>query len=1307
MSKREFVNLRDHLAETGVSDPPVLEDQFRNYPNFVKIWELLITLLNTSKNDTLNEDEVEIITKSIAILCEAKSAIIQSDEQSNKIVKEKKLNLQDNENGQNQLIVDLTMQKEDLKKQLETHDTRVNELKSEIKELEEENQNLKLNINELKRMREDDISRLNTEKFELEMQLKDKIVEMKFNDMKEQRLSNQIDDAVKESQEKDGDIKELNNKLHEKDVLLKKAKNLLKYLENRVSDDNLKIKRLKAQVRSLLQEKKNQSKNKEKGEDPELKAENDALREKMIDLIETNDNNLKAIDELTNINQDLSQELDKMNESNTNKDKEIQELVDQINALQNEKQQLSEMSINSSRIPLNYYEEENSDESSNEQTPKSPKDKQTPKSNKDQKSPKPNKDKQSPKPNKEQKSPQKDKNQKDSKPDKQKQTPKSSKSNISEKSDKKETSNEDKADKRKPSNLESFEELDSPSFNSIYSNNSNHQSSNAESVGSTSSQRKYHEIQRDMSKIAKFFTDHNIKLSEVPKLKEKVEEQEKLIDKLRSTLDGLTRFTHRLITEDNSEIELLSQDSPILTDEELKNNVVESVEAIRPIVYQSLQGELKEIMLFDSIFETDQEVESLIYQCVEKGSDYEFSSLIILLDVILKLASKNKEMNNIFVKSVFKHMPSNNKRPYTENDAQDYLDEIHEIINSLIQFYQSEFESNGHIDNLPFLQEFNENLRNLSKSLKESAKFKGKLSKLPEELYARFNNDRSSTYTATNTESRSIISNTEYERSSIVPFDDNKSYDNHTELDDSLSVNSNNPPKDMQKNQKSKTPSNKEPKEKSDEEPKDKSDKEPKEKSDKEPKDKSDDSQKDQSEKSSRAPNSDDHSDDMSQSSIDPFSINGNEIDLRKRIRQLTKELEGSKIQCEELLVTIDKLHRDVEESDKNAKVIVNEKIRLEKLLDEKSKQYDRLMNKITTKSEANIDEQVELLTKRYSEENKILSRNLEKRNDRVRELKKGTKEIVESFEEIIKRQRNEMRELTRQYEKVSKQKYSMAYNEEESNKKISELQQKIADLIVQKSEMSFTTISDIREQQKQQQQKQKQESENKETTESLLNEIGKAIYSVAEKQIDHSQKQQRPIQKKRSNENWSKEDILNAIDALDERRSRKALDSEWRNWGYSILELLGYPDAVSQNNESTLNTSNYNTSNLNVTMEDGGPRSAEIRMKIKNIIESTSSRSKMLDQINNLRTQKQLLLANQLNNNNSNVKDSPKDGNKQSPKKPASPTIKSTALAITAVGVMKGKAKASNSRQASFAASANSSLMNSSNKSPSKSPRK
>ena len=594
-----------------------------------------------------------------------------------------------------------------------------------------------------------------------------------------------------------------------------------------------------------------------------------------------------------------------------------------------------------------------------------------------------------------------------------------------------------------------------------------------------------------LRKIANLFKKSNIRPSQLPSLSQRLQNQDQLLTKFRSTIDAQARFITRLITEDYVAPHLLTKTeskedteneqneeecdneesinqnnnkndkenkdenkeyptSSVFTDQKLKEFVLKSVEDTRQVAYETLKDnkntEFDEIILYDSIFDPEEGADLLIAEQESRGADNELAALAILLSIIIK-QRKIGESDAKFLQSIYKNMALDFDHPATAEDATSYIDDIHSSIKKLRKFYNSELERfDPQKDNAEFLVALTNGIAELAPAIKESAGFKGKLIDLPDYLTSSANRNAQNRSASLN-ESGSLKNNNKQRSNEANQSNDN----NEEDFDEAVDLKSFSSPEESEDN-------NEEDNEENHSNP--------------------------QKVVKSRGlnPKNDRNTQNIENGEEDDDSIfgerinsvsgsNASETKVRKlrdeinryknEIKKLTQQLDEANTTSEILQEAFERVHRKSEETEKNAHVIILERDRLQDLLEEREKQFDQRIKKVTNHMQDQKDREIKVVTKRYEEENKILSQKVDSRDKRMREIKKNMKEIIGMYEDLLMRQRQEMRELSKKNEEVESEAKKYIKDDSENIRKIAELQDKIADLVMQRSnELSLTVTS-------------------------------------------------------------------------------------------------------------------------------------------------------------------------------------------------------------------------------------------------------
>ena len=308
--EKPYDNLLSYLDEFYPNESETQSLTFSNYPHLQKIADLMTDLLNDAEHRKLKKEETQLIIRACSTLINENNDISVSDIQTNRVVKRKGLAYDsefDDPEVMREKIIDLHQQIAVYSAEMKNHQNQVDSLRNEKSELKDENENLQRKFNELKRTREDEVSKLTVQKEGINDQYKTTKLDLELEADKGLNLSAQIDSMMKETNEKDEDIEKLQQKNKEQKDLLRKAKSLLKVLESRIIEDKSKINRLNNQIKTLKSQ--SPSKRKMEKDNLSLQEENNFLRDRMVKLTDTNERNIQTITELLNENQRISQEI--------------------------------------------------------------------------------------------------------------------------------------------------------------------------------------------------------------------------------------------------------------------------------------------------------------------------------------------------------------------------------------------------------------------------------------------------------------------------------------------------------------------------------------------------------------------------------------------------------------------------------------------------------------------------------------------------------------------------------------------------------------------------------------------------------------------------------------------------------------------------------------------------------------------------------------------------------------------------------------------------------------------------------------
>lgn len=196
-----------------------------------------------------------------------------------------------------------------------------------------------------------------------------------------------------------------------------------------------------------------------------------------------------------------------------------------------------------------------------------------------------------------------------------------------------------------------------------------------------------------IQKLQKVFDDNQITPEDIPQILDLAGEHDSLtkaVQGLRSSLDALCRFTTKLIEDDTADPKLITdRNSPILTDEDLRNDVITKIDELQNYARQLSKDDFDTVILYDAIFGFTQNVQALIDNTVLKRENNIYSGLIILVSILSK-SQKYLSQINSDLSSVFKLLPFK-KDPYTILDVTEYILRLQPSLKRVKNMLKKEF----------------------------------------------------------------------------------------------------------------------------------------------------------------------------------------------------------------------------------------------------------------------------------------------------------------------------------------------------------------------------------------------------------------------------------------------------------------------------------------------------------------------------------------------------------------------------------------------------------------------------------------
>lgn len=172
--------------------------------------------------------------------------------------------------------------------------------------------------------------------------------------------------------------------------------------------------------------------------------------------------------------------------------------------------------------------------------------------------------------------------------------------------------------------------------------------------------------------------------------------------------------------------------------------------------------------------------------------------------------------------------------------------------------------------------------------------------------------------------------------------------------------------------------------------------------------------------------------------------------ELEEKLKKTVEALEDaneSRVETEEAFAAF---HQNHSEAQENHRIVVKERDRLMKLLKERAVLYQTRIESALAFERERHETDVKRIERKHIEQQQLLSRQLEAKNKKITSMKEHHKEIIESYESMMKNQQEEMKQLIDQNERLIS---TIAQGSHKADEKtIQKLQRKIAELTIQRS---------------------------------------------------------------------------------------------------------------------------------------------------------------------------------------------------------------------------------------------------------------
>lgn len=140
-----------------------------------------------------------------------------------------------------------------------------------------------------------------------------------------------------------------------------------------------------------------------------------------------------------------------------------------------------------------------------------------------------------------------------------------------------------------------------------------------------------------------------------------------------------------------------------------------------------------------------------------------------------------------------------------------------------------------------------------------------------------------------------------------------------------------------------------------------------------------------------------------------------------EKIRKTKDELDETNEKMQELEKAYATLKDKSEEIELNMRVIKNQREKLQESLDQRQKAYEKTFRDLTDASNEKARVEVDISSKRYQQENETIKRKLASKKKKLDDARNALKDSEESFNAIIKQQKDQMEALVQQNERMSK----------------------------------------------------------------------------------------------------------------------------------------------------------------------------------------------------------------------------------------------------------------------------------------------
>lgn len=246
-----------------------------------------------------------------------------------------------------------------------------------------------------------------------------------------------------------------------------------------------------------------------------------------------------------------------------------------------------------------------------------------------------------------------------------------------------------------------------------------------------------------------------------------IQKDKEIIQKLRSHLDALGRFTEQLIDKDSTDPEILNTSSSIFDDNELRQSVKKKIIEFHDFAHSLLNEDMDSVELYDRILgnldeEKNDQLDALISNTIIKGENTLFTILIILVSLIDKARKYFDEEKEQLI-GAYKSLPFK-REAYRPVDITEYIESLKYPIKEVRKLLKTDFgriEPNATDADLidSFINDYKQ-LKSEFSRVGDTIKYKGGIGRMPDAIVREIENLREANETLKYTSENALKSAT-------------------------------------------------------------------------------------------------------------------------------------------------------------------------------------------------------------------------------------------------------------------------------------------------------------------------------------------------------------------------------------------------------------------------------------------------------------------------------------------------------------------------------------------------------------------